>query len=74
MLILERAIDESIIIYENEEVKVTVLEIKGRQVKLGIQAPKGISIHRKEIYERLKDSNLSLKEMFNKKSKEKEYK
>jgi len=48
MLILTRKMGESIIIGDN--VRVNVLEIKGRQVRLGIEAPHEITIHREEIF------------------------
>ena len=51
MLILTRRISESVIIGDN--VKVTVLGVKGSQVRLGIDAPKNLSVHREEIYERI---------------------
>lgn len=55
MLILTRRISESIII--GDDVKITVLGVKGNQVRLGIDAPKHLSVHREEIYERIKHEN-----------------
>jgi carbon storage regulator len=51
MLILTRRISESVII--GDEVKITVLGVKGNQVRLGIDAPKTVSVHREEIYQRI---------------------
>ena len=56
MLILTRKLGEKINI--GEDITVTLLEIKGTQVKLGIQAPKNIGIHRHEIYEKIREENL----------------
>lgn len=58
MLILTRKIGESLII--GDDVEITVLSVRGNQVKLGVNAPKEIAVHRQEIYERIKvaeDSN-----------------
>ena len=48
MLALSRKKDEAIII--NDDIEITVIEIKGDQVKLGITAPKSVPIYRKEVY------------------------
>lgn len=53
MLILTRRISESIII--GDDVKITVLGVKGNQVRIGIDAPKDVSVHREEIYDRIKN-------------------
>ena len=55
MLALSRKKDEAIII--NDDVEVTVIEIKGDQVKLGITAPKSVPIYRKEVYVQINDAN-----------------
>jgi len=55
MLILTRKLGESITI--GDEIKIQVLEIKGKQVRLGIEAPKKYSIHREEIYQRIQEEN-----------------
>jgi len=57
MLILTRKLGEKINI--GDDITVTLVEIKGTQVKLGIEAPKTIEIHRQEIYERIREENLS---------------
>lgn len=56
MLILTRKLGEQIAIGDN--ISVTLLGIKGTQVKLGIKAPRSIDIHRQEIYERIGEQNL----------------
>lgn len=52
MLILTRGIGQSIVIGEN--VTLTILGVKGNQVRIGINAPREIAVHREEIYERIK--------------------
>ena len=51
MLILTRRVGETVVIGNN--VTVTVLGVKGNQVRLGVKAPKDISVHREEIFERI---------------------
>ena len=53
MLILTRKAEESIIV--GDQIKITVLNIKGNQVRLGIDAPKDVSVHREEVYQRIQD-------------------
>lgn len=56
MLILTRKLGEGIVIGSN--VVVRVIDVKGGQVKLGIEAPKKTSVHREEVYERICQENL----------------
>ncbi|MCC5811558.1 MAG: carbon storage regulator CsrA [Ectothiorhodospiraceae bacterium] len=52
MLILTRRVGETLMI--GDEVTVTVLGVKGNQVRIGVNAPKNVSVHREEIYERIR--------------------
>ena len=52
MLVLTRKTNESIVIGEN--IVVTVIDIRGDKIRLGIDAPKHVSVHRREIYDRIK--------------------
>jgi carbon storage regulator len=52
MLILTRRVGETLMV--GDEVSVTVLGVKGNQVRLGVNAPKDVAVHREEIYERIK--------------------
>lgn len=53
MLVLTRSIGERLFILDGE-IRIQVLEVKGTQVRLGIEAPKHIAIHREEVFERIK--------------------
>lgn len=56
MLVLTRKVHQSIVIGDN--VEVVVLEVRGEQVRLGIRAPKDVTVHRKEIYEQITEENV----------------
>ena len=55
MLALSRKKNEAIVL--NNNIEITILEIKGEQVKLGISAPKNIPVYRKEVYVQIQEAN-----------------
>ncbi len=57
MLILTRRVGETVTI--GDDVTITVLSVKGRQVRVGINAPKHIPVHRQEIYQRIQSEKLA---------------
>lgn len=56
MLVLARKVGQSIII--NDNVEVLVIEVRGDQVRLGIEAPRTIPVHRKELFEQIREENI----------------
>ena len=58
MLVLSRKKNESIII--NDNITVTVIEIRGDKVRLGIEAPKDVTVHRREVYEAIQNQARAL--------------
>ncbi|MCL6476223.1 MAG: carbon storage regulator CsrA [Firmicutes bacterium] len=56
MLVLTRKVNQSIVI--GDDIEVVVLEVRGEQVRIGVRAPKAITIHRKEVYEQILQENL----------------
>lgn len=56
MLILSRKLDESIMI--GDQIEISIVDIKGDQVKLGIAAPKNVKVYRKEVYVAIQEENI----------------
>lgn len=61
MLVLSRQRDETIVI--GEDIEVTVVDIRGDKVRLGISAPKHVPVHRKEVFEAIKRENRAAAEV-----------
>jgi carbon storage regulator len=57
MLVLSRRLGETLII--GDDVKIQILGINGNQVRIGIDAPKEVSVHREEVYQRIQNENVS---------------
>ncbi len=60
MLILTRRVGETLMI--GDDVTVTVLGVKGNQVRIGVNAPRDVAVHREEIYERIKQEKSDVNE------------
>jgi len=56
MLVLARKVGQSIIV--NDNVEILVIEVRGEQVRLGIEAPRSIPVHRKELFEQIRAENI----------------
>ena len=63
MLVLTRKKDQTIII--NENVEITVLDVQGDQVRIGINAPRSVSVHRKEVFLEIQQENKKASEVGN---------
>ena len=55
MLVLTRKPDQSIMV--GNEIEITILEVRGEQVRVGIRAPKTVSVHRKEVFDQILQAN-----------------
>jgi carbon storage regulator len=56
MLVLTRKTDQSIMI--GNDIEITILEVRGEQVRVGIRAPRSVQIHRKEVFEQIREANI----------------
>lgn len=63
MLTLARKVNEAIIV--NDNIEITVLDVKGDQIKIGIDAPKSVPIYRKELYVQIQQANAEAANMNN---------
>ena len=60
MLVLSRKKNESIVI--NDEITITIIEIRGDKVRLGVEAPRDVPVHRREVYDAIEKANAKLNE------------
>ena len=69
MLVLSRHRDESVMIGEHGEIVITIVDIRGDKVRLGIEAPSCVPVHRREVYnaiqKKLEDANRELQQLAN---------
>ena len=56
MLVLTRKLHQSIVI--GDGIEIVVLEVRGEQVRIGIKAPKDVTVHRKEVFDQIQEANL----------------
>ncbi len=61
MLVLTRKLNQSIKI--GDDIEITVLEVRGEQVRIGISAPRDVVVHRKEVFDQIKQENLASSEV-----------
>ncbi len=54
MLVLTRSTGERLVIGDEGEIVLTILDVRGNQVRIGVQAPRHIAVHREEIFERIR--------------------
>lgn len=62
MLVLTRKSDESIKL--GDDITITIVEVKGNSVRIGIEAPAGLRIYRRELYDKIKEENISAAKLF----------
>ena len=58
MLVLTRAVGERLVIGNDAEIVLSILDVRGNQVRVGIDAPKSVAVHREEIYLRIKSGDI----------------
>lgn len=56
LLVLTRSLEEKLIIGDSGEITITIIDIQGNKVRLGIDAPRHVSVHREEIYHRIQET------------------